>query len=45
MKILLVFSLFIAVTLANKVGNPAPGGPKKHMVCYYDSSSFVKEGE
>ncbi|XP_067626516.1 imaginal disk growth factor 6 [Eurosta solidaginis] len=44
MEILLVFSLFIATILASKVGNQLPAGPKKHMVCYYDSSSFVKEG-
>ncbi|XP_037951361.1 imaginal disk growth factor 6 [Teleopsis dalmanni] len=44
MKILIVFSLLLAVALAGKVGPPQQQVPQKHLVCYYDSSNFVKEG-
>lgn len=42
MKIFIVFSLLFVGILGSKIGPPA--GPQKHLVCYYDSSSFVKEG-
>jgi len=44
MKLLIAFSLLVAaVSAAGPAGAPATGS-QKHMVCYYDSSSFVKEG-
>jgi len=42
MNLFIFLSLFIAVTVAGKVGPPQ--GPQTHMVCYYDSSTFIKEG-
>lgn len=48
MQISVVFSLFclVASALANTGATPAkPGVPEKQLVCYYDSSSFVKEGK
>ncbi|XP_033254123.1 imaginal disk growth factor 6-like [Drosophila miranda] len=44
---ILALSLCLAsVALAVKVGQQQTGPqvPKKHLVCYYDSASFVKEG-
>lgn len=41
-KALAIVSLCLASIQASKVG--APQLPKKHLVCYYDSASFVKEG-
>ncbi|XP_039484715.1 imaginal disk growth factor 6 [Drosophila santomea] len=41
-KTLAIVSLCLASIQASKVG--APQLPKKHLVCYYDSTSFVKEG-
>lgn len=44
-------SLTVLVTLcltsvyAGKVGQQGQVGPQRHLVCYYDSASFVKEGE
>lgn len=43
-----VFTLLATLCLASvsavKVGQQ-PTGPQRHLVCYYDSASFVKEGE
>ena len=48
MQLSLVFSIFCLVATA--WANTGPGGVKpaekeKQLVCYYDSSSFIKEGE
>lgn len=42
---LLVVALCLASVQAGKVTQPGHVGPQRHLVCYYDSASFVKEGE
>ena len=46
MKVFILLSLLAAVATAATTGKvgPAAAVPQNHMVCYYDSSSFVKEG-
>lgn len=46
MKTLTVLvALCLASAYAGKVGQQGQVGPHRHLVCYYDSASFVKEGE
>jgi len=44
MKNFYILLLLVGITAATKIGNQPATGSKKHMVCYYDSSSFIKEG-
>ncbi|KAM8713578.1 hypothetical protein ACLKA7_013837 [Drosophila subpalustris] len=43
MKSLALLVLCLASVCAGKVGQQQ-SGPERHMVCFYDSASFVKEG-
>ncbi|ALC42082.1 CG5210 [Drosophila busckii] len=36
--------LCLASVMAGKVGQQQQTGPQRHLVCYYDSTSFVREG-
>lgn len=45
-KMIIKTLAIVSLCLASIQAAPqAPGVPKKHLVCYYDSASFVKEGK
>jgi len=44
MKSLALLALCLASVWAGKVGQQQVG-QQRHLVCFYDSTSFVKEGE
>jgi len=44
-KTIAIVSLCLASLQVSKAAPQQPQVPKKHLVCYYDSASFVKEGE